>query len=81
MEQSRAGGGISWLVGDDGGDGTAGVASKVDGFKHGRFGVFFGSGTVDGALKKSNLRKRISNWEKAFVEGAIGLKTNYWKSS
>ena len=42
---------------------------------------FFGSGTVDGALKKSNLRKRISNWEKAFVEGAIGLKTNSSKSS
>ena len=65
---------ISWLVGDDGGDGTAGVASKVDGFKHGRFGAFFGSGTVDGTLKERNAISR--ELAVVFRQASIGLKND-----
>ena len=73
MEMSRAGGGISW-GGGEGGDGAAGVAGEADGFEIVHFGGSVSGGAGNRALKKSD----AVGWQRglAFVEGAIGLKTN-----
>ena len=54
MELRRAGERISWLVGDDGGDGTAGVAGEANGFELGHFGGGVRGGAGDSPFKVSD---------------------------
>ena len=73
MELSRAGKKSSW-GGGEGGDGSTGVAGEADRFEVGHFGSGVRVGAGDSPFKVSD---SVSwQWGLAFVETAIGLKTN-----
>ncbi len=73
MKLSRAGGGISW-GGGEGGDGAAGVAGEADGFEIVHFGGSVSGSASDGSFKEGDAVG--GEGALAFVETAIGLKTN-----
>ena len=64
---------ISW-GGGEGGEGSARVAGEADGFEVGHFGIVVGRAACNGSLKEGDAVGRQGGL--AFVETAIGLKTN-----